>query len=182
MTSPSCMARMASLTSCRWHGARHHRADVELALLDEADEARELAPHLGRAVHAAEDPLLVEHRHRRDADLGVEPGHRRPSPRCRRGARCRRPGGSCPRCRSPRTRSRRRGRRSARAPPRPGRRRTGRSHRWRRASSAASRFNATGSMAMMRAAPAMRAPWITAWPTPPQPITATIEPGSTRRC
>ncbi len=32
---------------------------------------------------------------------------------------------------------------------------------------------------MMRAAPAMRAPWITAWPTPPQPITATVEPGST---
>ena len=25
----------------------------------------------------------------------------------------------------------------------------------------------------------MRAPWMTAWPTPPQPITATIEPGST---
>src|SRR2546430_2222636 len=31
----------------------------------------------------------------------------------------------------------------------------------------------------MRAAPAIRAPWITAWPTPPQPITATLDPGST---
>ena len=34
-------------------------------------------------------------------------------------------------------------------------------------------------MAMMRSAPAMRAPWITFRPTPPQPNTATDEPGST---
>ena len=34
-------------------------------------------------------------------------------------------------------------------------------------------------MAKMRDAPAMRAPWMTAWPTPPQPMTATVEPGST---
>ena len=39
------------------------------------------------------------------------------------------------------------------------------------------RFISTGSIAMMRPAPAMRAPWITAWPTPPQPMTATVEPG-----
>src|SRR5882762_3757491 len=32
---------------------------------------------------------------------------------------------------------------------------------------------------MMRSAPAMRAPWITERPTPPQPNTATLEPGST---
>ena len=32
---------------------------------------------------------------------------------------------------------------------------------------------------MMRAAPAMRAPCTTAWPTPPQPSTATVEPGWT---
>ena len=32
---------------------------------------------------------------------------------------------------------------------------------------------------MMRSAPAMRAPWITDSPTPPQPNTATDEPGST---
>ena len=25
----------------------------------------------------------------------------------------------------------------------------------------------------------MRAPWMTDWPTPPQPMTATVEPGST---
>ena len=34
-------------------------------------------------------------------------------------------------------------------------------------------------MAMMRAVPAMREPWMTAWPTPPHPMTATDEPGST---
>src|SRR5437868_14606686 len=34
-------------------------------------------------------------------------------------------------------------------------------------------------MAMMRSAPAMRAPWITERPTPPQPNTATLAPGST---
>ncbi len=33
---------------------------------------------------------------------------------------------------------------------------------------------------MIRPAPAMRAPWITACPTPPQPMTATLLPGSTR--
>ncbi len=32
---------------------------------------------------------------------------------------------------------------------------------------------------MMTAAPAIRAPWITDWPTPPQPITATLAPGRT---
>jgi len=32
---------------------------------------------------------------------------------------------------------------------------------------------------MMRPAPAMRAPWITDWPTPPQPRTATLAPGFT---
>ena len=40
------------------------------------------------------------------------------------------------------------------------------------------RFSSTGSTAMMRAAPAIRAPWMTAWPTPPQPTTATLEPGT----
>ena len=44
---------------------------------------------------------------------------------------------------------------------------------------AASRFEASGSMAMMRDAPATRAPWITDVPTPPQPITATVAPGVT---
>ena len=29
----------------------------------------------------------------------------------------------------------------------------------------------------MRDAPAIRAPWSTDWPTPPQPITVTVEPG-----
>ena len=32
-------------------------------------------------------------------------------------------------------------------------------------------------MATIRAAPAMRAPWITLSPTPPHPITATVSPG-----
>ena len=41
------------------------------------------------------------------------------------------------------------------------------------------RFSSCGSIAMMRPAPAMRAPWITAWPTPPQPRTATLAPGLT---
>ncbi|OLE22899.1 MAG: hypothetical protein AUG49_17610 [Catenulispora sp. 13_1_20CM_3_70_7] len=46
--------------------------------------------------------------------------------------------------------------------------------------SAASCLLRTGSMATISAAPAMRAPWITAMPTPPAPITATEEPGCTR--
>ncbi len=45
-----------------------------------------------------------------------------------------------------------------------------------------SRRPGAGSMAMMVAAPAMAAPWMTDWPTPPQPMTATLDPGATRRC
>ncbi len=33
------------------------------------------------------------------------------------------------------------------------------------------------STAMIRPAPAMRAPWMTLRPTPPQPMTATVSPG-----
>ena len=45
---------------------------------------------------------------------------------------------------------------------------------------AASCLDSTGSTATITAAPDRRAPWITAMPTPPQPITATVAPGSTR--
>ena len=45
---------------------------------------------------------------------------------------------------------------------------------------ASSSFSSDTSTAKMRAAPAMRAPWIVAMPTPPQPNTATVEPGCTR--
>src|SRR2546423_1607467 len=38
--------------------ARDHRADVEAAGLDQLDEAREVAAHLGRAVEAALEVLL----------------------------------------------------------------------------------------------------------------------------
>ena len=38
----------------------------------------------------------------------------------------------------------------------------------------------TTSTAMIMPAPAMRAPWIAARPTPPAPNTATVAPGSTR--
>ena len=38
-------------------------------------------------------------------------------------------------------------------------------------------FDSTGSTATISAAPAIRAPWIAEIPTPPQPITATDEPG-----
>ena len=111
--------------------------------------------------------------------VGVDAGHADDRRRCRRGARCRRPAdrlgqadhlervvGAAPageRLHLPRS----------------GRRRSGRRRRWRRTARPCLRFSSTGSMAMMRAAPAMRAPWITAWPTPPHPMTATIEPGST---
>ena len=44
---------------------------------------------------------------------------------------------------------------------------------------AASSLAAMWSTATMVEAPARRAPWITDRPTPPQPITATVEPGST---
>ena len=37
----------------------------------------------------------------------------------------------------------------------------------------------TVSMAMIRRAPAIAAPWTQFRPTPPQPITATVDPGST---
>ena len=43
----------------------------------------------------------------------------------------------------------------------------------------ASRRDVAGSMAMMMEAPAIRAPCTTDWPTPPQPMTATDEPGVT---
>ena len=46
----------------------------------------------------------------------------------------------------------------------------------------ASRRDFAGSMAMMVEAPAIRAPWATDWPTPPQPMTATAEPGVTPPC
>ena len=75
MTSPSCMARDRVVDLVEVHGAGHHGADVELAVLDEADEPREVAPHLRAAVHAAEDPLLLEHGHGRDGDVGAELGH-----------------------------------------------------------------------------------------------------------
>ena len=51
--------------------------------------------------------------------------------------------------------------------------------------SVAPKFSAISSLlsrmstAMMRLAPAMRQPWMTLRPTPPQPITATIEPPGT---
>ena len=43
----------------------------------------------------------------------------------------------------------------------------------------ASRRVADRSIATMVDAPEMRAPWMTDWPTPPQPMTATLDPGVT---
>ena len=40
-----------------------------------------------------------------------------------------------------------------------------------------SRLNSTGSMAMIRLAPARRAPWMALAPMPPTPTTATVSPG-----
>ena len=65
------------------------------------------------------------------------------------------------------------------SPARPGRRRAGSTRSVAPSCSAVLRFSSTGSMAKMRDAPAMRAPWMTDWPTPPQPMTATVEPGWT---
>ena len=45
--------------------------------------------------------------------------------------------------------------------------------------SAVSRLSGAVSTATIRVAPAMRAPWTTDWPTPPQPSTATDDPGHT---
>ena len=42
--------------------------------------------------------------------------------------------------------------------------------------SAMSSFDWNMSMAMIRSAPAILAPWITLRPTPPQPMTATVSP------
>src|SRR5215472_13013408 len=44
---------------------------------------------------------------------------------------------------------------------------------------ACSRLNSTGSTAMIRRAPATRAPWTALMPTPPMPRTATVSPGRT---
>ena len=46
-------------------------------------------------------------------------------------------------------------------------------------SMAFSRLNSTGSIAMIRLAPASRAPWIAFEPMPPTPTTATVSPGLT---
>ena len=46
---------------------------------------------------------------------------------------------------------------------------------------ACSRLNSTGSTAMIRRAPATRAPWIALMPMPPTPSTATVSPGRTLR-
>src|SRR3954454_9523463 len=54
------------------HRARDHCTDVELAVLDEADEAREIAWHRCAAVHAPEDLLLLEHGHRRKGPVAAE--------------------------------------------------------------------------------------------------------------
>ncbi len=42
-----------------------------------------------------------------------------------------------------------------------------------------SRFQATGSMATTRLAPAAAAPWTLLMPTPPTPMTTTVSPGRT---
>ena len=44
---------------------------------------------------------------------------------------------------------------------------------------ASSSFASTRSTATISAAPAIRAPWMAAMPTPPQPNTTTDEPGAT---
>ena len=46
-------------------------------------------------------------------------------------------------------------------------------------SRALSRLNGTGSIAKIRRAPASRAPWTAAEPSPPTPTTATLSPGLT---
>src|SRR6185369_6780171 len=57
-------------------GLRHHGRDVEAAGLDQLDEAREVAPHLRRAVLAALERLLtVEDVERRQRELRVVARH-----------------------------------------------------------------------------------------------------------
>ena len=46
-------------------------------------------------------------------------------------------------------------------------------------SMARSRLFSSGSMAMMRLAPAILAPWMALAPMPPTPTTATVSPGAT---
>ena len=151
MTSPASMARKASFTSSRWMWRDTIDADVEAAGLDQVHEAREVAPHLGRAVHAAEQRLVaVEERHRREGDGGVEARHADDDRGAAGAGDRRRPGGSSRAGRSPRTRSRCRGRRWRPAPARPGRRRPGRSRSVAPNCSAVLRFISTGSMAKMR--------------------------------
>ena len=91
---------------------------------------------------------------------------------------CAAPGPWSRRCRCTRRCSRRRRRSSRRSRPRR-RRRPGSASRWRRSCRASSNFFGFVSIAMMRSAPAITAPWITESPTPPSPQTATVAPGST---
>lgn len=45
-----------------------------------------------------------------------------------------------------------------------------------------STFDCSASTATVIDAPATRAPWVAAVPTPPRPMMATVEPGSTVAC
>ena len=114
MTSPSCMARIASFTSCRCIVRVTIEPTSSRPLLDEADEAREVAAHLRGAVHAADGSSSLRARSSPGcamsaSSLGHADHHRRAA-----GARAvDRLADRAPRCRSPRTRSRRRARRSA---------------------------------------------------------------------
>src|SRR5262249_31139693 len=79
MTSPAALARKPSLSSSapgRADAVRHHRVHGGASGPDDADETLEVAPHLARAVHAAEQLLLVvEQLEAGQRDLGVEAGH-----------------------------------------------------------------------------------------------------------
>ena len=155
-----------------------------------ADEARELElarARRGRAAAAARRP---DPRSRRSSPSASSRGSRtrtgrarasRRPPAGRRRPRCRRRASSGARASSSRARRRRR-RRSRR--PRgsssfiASRTSSGAQARVAPSASACSRRASTGSTTRISAAPAIRAPWTTNWPTPPAPITSAVKPGS----
>ena len=76
MTSPASIARKASFTSSSLMVFDTIDGDVEAAGLDQLDEAREVAPHLRRAVLAALHRLLLEEdAERGQRELRVEARH-----------------------------------------------------------------------------------------------------------
>ena len=166
----------------------HERVEVEPALLVEVDEHREVARGQAVAVPGRlQRPAATEdvderdvghlHVRRRHADqhdgAGEVAGVERLLPRLRASDRVDHHVGAALVAGAVRRRRQRRGSPRPRRPPRSS------PCGWRPSSAPVSSFRSSRSTAMIFEAPARAAPAIAAAPTPPQPMTATVEPRPT---